>query len=113
MTDKQQLRLAVFEASAFGLFHVKAIAGTIKTSQASVKQAACEMESHGMPTSGGFAEVSTTQAAWVLGVIPRHVRSFCQNGDLGRRVGGRYVIPVRELIQFAAIPRQRGGDRTK
>ncbi len=52
--------------------------------------------------------LSCDQAAEVLDVTPIRVRQFCQEGRLGQKVGGQWVIPRDELEQFAKIPRDTG-----
>lgn len=44
---------------------------------------------------------SAAQAAEAIGVSPDRVRELCARGDLpGRRIGGRWLIPVRRLEQW-------------
>jgi len=52
--------------------------------------------------------LSCEQAAEVLKVTPIRVRQFCQEGRIGQKVGGQWVIPRDELDQFARIPRDTG-----
>ena len=44
--------------------------------------------------------LSTIQAAEYLKLTRRRVQKFCEEGRLGQRVGGRYVISVDELRRF-------------
>ena len=108
MVDRK-LRLAVFQAAADHNWDCKRIAKEQRVSQALIRDVSLEMEAQGLTTLGEFEEVSTKQAAWVLCVIERRVREFCRSGRLGRHCGGRYVIPVGDLLRFAGIPRHPGG----
>lgn len=108
MVDNK-LRLAVFKASVGRKWDYKRIASEYRFTQKAVLAVTSDMESQGIPLNDDITEVSTSQAAWVLGVIERRVREFCRNGRLGRLCGGRYVIPVDELLRFTEIPRQPGG----
>lgn len=52
--------------------------------------------------------MSIPQAALLLGVSTALLRKFCQQGRLGSKVGGRWVITDAELNAFNAIPRPPG-----
>jgi hypothetical protein len=51
---------------------------------------------------------STTEASKILQVSVIRVRQFCQEGRIGRKVGERYVIFEKELLEFARKSRPRG-----
>ena len=48
------------------------------------------------------------QAAKALNVSADRVRQFCQEGRLGQKLGGRWVIPADEVKLFDQIPRTTG-----
>ena len=53
-------------------------------------------------------------AADELGYHPRHVRLLCRRGELGEKVGGRWLITRSELNEFKTRQRPgRGRPRTK
>ena len=52
--------------------------------------------------------VSVAEAADVLGLTQVRVGQFCREGRIGQKVGGRWVISMDELHQFAKIPRNPG-----
>ena len=56
--------------------------------------------------------LSCDEAAVELGVTSIRVRQFCQEGRIGQKVGGRWVIPRDELEQFVKIPRETGRPKT-
>lgn len=44
--------------------------------------------------------LDTIKAAEILGILPRQVQKYCKRGDLGRKLGGRYLISKEELDKF-------------
>jgi len=52
--------------------------------------------------------LTVTQAAAKLGVTPVRVRQFCQQGRLGFKPGGFWLITETELRRFARKKRCRG-----
>lgn len=52
--------------------------------------------------------LSVTEAAFELGVCEQRIRQLCAEGEIGQKVGARWVIPSDELKQFAKIPRKPG-----
>ena len=112
-----ELRLLVVRAALGGALNekmaVRALAYEAGRSQRDVLAVAEQMESVGLPLYGGFTEVTTVQAAWLLGLIDRRIRDFCRTGRLGRVCGGRYIIPTQDLLRFAERPRPVGGAGVK
>jgi hypothetical protein len=52
--------------------------------------------------------LSPVEAAVVLDLSVQRIRQLCAAGQIGQRVGDRWVIPSDELYHFAKIPRKRG-----
>lgn len=52
--------------------------------------------------------LSPQQAAERLGVSLSRIHQFCQDGRLGQRVGGVWIIADSDLREFAKMPRQPG-----
>lgn len=113
MTDRAKKRLDVFRV----VVRCEAVSGKppkIRGMTVAEANAICsEMAGLGIDLSGKFSEVSTVQASYVLDVNERKVREFCAQGRLGRQCGGRYIIPVEDLLRFALIPRPVGGAGVK
>ena len=56
--------------------------------------------------------LSVAEVAKRLRLSERRVRQLCEDGRLGRRVGGRvWVVSEREVVRFEAIPRRPGRPR--
>ena len=48
------------------------------------------------------------QAARVLGVTDRRIRQLCQAGQIGVKIGSRWIIDRAKLEAFAQVPRPVG-----
>jgi hypothetical protein len=59
-----------------------------------------------MNTQADF--LSVEEAAAELGRTARRVRQICEQGQLGQRVGGVWIIARSELEAFKRIGRPRG-----
>lgn len=57
--------------------------------------------------------LSIPEAAARLHLSTALLRRYCQQGRLGVKVGGRYVIPAAELEAFARQPRPTGYPKGK
>lgn len=57
--------------------------------------------------AGSLRLFDTKTAAEKLGVSERRVRVFCEEGRLGTRLGGRWVITEAELRTFKPRPTGR------
>lgn len=54
------------------------------------------------------------QAAELLKLQPRMVRRYCQRGQLGQKIGGRYLITPEQVEEFRETkPKPRGPWATK
>jgi excisionase family DNA binding protein len=52
--------------------------------------------------------LSVEEAAAELGLTSRRVRQICEQGTIGQRVGGVWIIERRELEKFKRLDRPRG-----
>ena len=111
--QRNRIRLEVFRAAVEHRWDARAVARAAKCSRAEAEQTAVEMVGQGLPLSGGFAFLTTAQAAWVLGVIERRVRDYCGAGRLGLKIGGRFIIAPGDVLRFSVIPRPVGGAGVK
>jgi excisionase family DNA binding protein len=50
---------------------------------------------------------NTKEAATLLGLSPVHVRTLCEQGRLGSKVGRDWIITQEELDAFERRPRGR------
>lgn len=57
--------------------------------------------------------LNVAEAAERLGLSAIRVRQFCQEGRLGQKCGGFWIISEQELRRFARKPRPWGGLRKK
>ena len=58
--------------------------------------------------------LSVAEVAKRLRLSERRVRQLCEDGRLGRRVGGRvWVVSEREVVRFEAISRRPGRPRKR
>lgn len=57
---------------------------------------------------GGMELLSITDVAKELNLSQNRVRTFCQDGRLGRKVGHQWIITRDELEAFKKLPRKRG-----
>ncbi len=58
-------------------------------------------------TMGWMKLVDTKEAAARLGVSEQRVRQFCEEGRLGRKFAGRWMITGAELRAFKLRPKGR------
>lgn len=60
-----------------------------------------------MPTN--LTDLLTPAAAAAeLGITPRLMRRYCEQGRLGQKIGGRYLISREDLDEFKQVPRKVG-----
>lgn len=57
--------------------------------------------------------LSIPQAAARSGLSRSLLRRYCQQGRIGSKVGGRYVIDADELDIFVKVPRPQGYPKGK